>query len=316
MIVTITPNTGLDRVLFVRDFKMGKTVRAHASAWGMGGKATDASMVLGALGETNLATGFAAGDTGHRMIEMLQTHAHTRCRFVWTGGETRTNYVLIDTIGKAQSTITVSGLHVDIHHISELERLLEQHLAAAGCIIMGGSMPQGAPVDLYARLIRQARKAGKPVILDASGEALKAGVGALPSIIKPNLDEMEMLAGRRLRDEKAILVAARQLVATGIEMVVATIGASGLWAVTANETVFAHALPITAVNTAGAGDALVAGISVGIARGWPWRRGLGLGIAAAAAVCLTPGTAICKASDVDRLLPQVEIEERARDAAS
>ena len=121
---------------------------------------------------------------------------------------------------------------------------------------------------------------------------------------------METLAGRELRDENAVLAAARRIIAAGIEMVVATIGASGLWAVTANETLFAPALPITAVNTAGAGDALVAGISAGIARGWPWRRGLELGIAAAAAVCLTPGTAICKRGDVNRLLPQVKIEER------
>jgi len=307
MILTITPNTGLDRVLFFRDFAWGKTIRADDVAWGMGGKATDASLVLGELGETNVATGFAAGETGERMARMLTQHPATTCDFVWVEGETRTNYILVDTSQRAQSTITVAGLRVQPGHVAELERHVAAALPDARCMVAGGSLPTGAPPDLYLRLISLAKAAGVPVILDASGNALLRGVAALPTVLKPNRDELETLVGHALKTDAEIVAAARALVARGIALVVATDGARGLWAATADETLYAPGLPIEVVNSAGAGDALVAGLAIGLAHGWPWREGLRWGIAAAAAVCLTPGTAVCHKDDVRRLLDQVAI---------
>lgn len=96
MIVTLTPNTGLDRVIFLSQFEWGQTIRATDSTLAMGGKGTDVSMVLAALDYPSLALGFAAGGTGQRMVQMLEEQGG-RCDFVWVEGETRTNYVLIDT---------------------------------------------------------------------------------------------------------------------------------------------------------------------------------------------------------------------------
>jgi len=307
MIVTVTPNTGLDRVIFVEGFAWGKTMRAHDSAWGMGGKATDVSLVLGRLDEDNLATGFAAGETGHRMVRVLEAHTATKCNFVWVDGETRTNYVLIDTILRSQSTITVSGLQVNRQHVAALERNLASVVSSAACVVVGGSLPPGAPIDLHARLITLARRASVPTILDASGKALRLGVKAGPTVLKPNRDELETLAGRPLYSKEDILSAAARLVQGGIKLVVATMGHRGLWAVSSTEAVFIPPLPVEVVNTAGAGDALVAGISVGIARGWCWQEGLRLGTAAAAAVCMTPGTAVCQRADIEQFLSKVTI---------
>lgn len=307
MILTVTPNTGLDRVIFLRDFQWGETIRAEESAWGMGGKATDASFVLGELGEPNLATGFAAGETGERMTQMLRAHPATQCDFVQVGGETRTNYILVDRARRAQSTITVAGLEVNERQVAELEDKVARLLPGATCIVVGGSLPQGVPPNLHAELIARARVAGVPAILDASGEALRQGVTAMPTIIKPNQNELEYLAGHPLQSDQEIIAAARELLKQGIQLVVATVGARGLWAITQDETLFAPPLPIQAINTAGAGDALVAGLAMGIARGWPWREGLRWGIAAAAAVCLTPGTAVCRRVDVEHLLAQVRV---------
>ena len=310
MILTITPNTGLDRIIFLENLALGKTIRAQDSAWGMGGKATDATMVLGELGEPAIATGFAAGETGQRMVRMLCSYPTNRCQFVWTEGETRTNYVLVDTAQKAQSTITVAGLRVTPIHIAELEAVIDEEMAHTSCVIMGGSLPQDAPPELYARLIQKAKARGLPTILDASGDALKAGASALPTILKPNRDELETLAGTTLRTDQEVLRAAQALVQKGVQMVVATVGQDGLWVVRPDTVLYAPPLPISPVNTAGAGDALVAGMATGIARGWPWSQGIRLGMAAAAAVCLTPGTAICHRDDIERLLPKVQLETK------
>ena len=50
MILTVTLNPAIDRPYFIQDFAWNCTIRASQSVVGMGGKATDASWVLGELG--------------------------------------------------------------------------------------------------------------------------------------------------------------------------------------------------------------------------------------------------------------------------
>jgi 6-phosphofructokinase 2 len=54
----------------------------------------------------------------------------------------------------------------------------------------------------------------------------------------------------------------------------------------------------------GAGDGMVAAITVGLSRGWPLVKSVRLGIAAGAAMLMTPGTAACDRVDVEKLFAQ------------
>jgi tagatose 6-phosphate kinase len=74
-------------------------------------------------------------------------------------------------------------------------------------------------------------------VLDAHGEALLRGATARPAIVKPNLAELEAIAGRRLStargaDREAVASAARELKAAGPQAVVVSLGADGLLAIT------------------------------------------------------------------------------------
>lgn len=306
VIVTLTPNTGLDRVIFLPRFQWGQTIRATHSTLAMGGKGTDVSMVLAALGHPSLALGFAAGRTGERMERMLEEQG-VRCDFVWAEGETRTNYVLVDTARGQQSTLTLAGLLVQPVHVEMLRARLREHLPRASCLVLGGSLPRGVEPELYRDLIADGKAAGVPILFDASGPGLEAGVRAHPTLLKVNRTELEQLAGHPLPTSGALRCAAREWVARGVERVVATAGVQGAWAFTISEEYFVPSLPIESLNTAGAGDGLMAGLAVGLVEGWPWAEALRLGTAAAAAVCLTPGTAQCRREDVERLQPQVRI---------
>jgi 6-phosphofructokinase 2 len=51
----------------------------------------------------------------------------------------------------------------------------------------------------------------------------------------------------------------------------------------------------------GVGDATVAAITVGLGRGWPLVKSVRLGVAAGAAMPMTPGTAACDRVDVEKL---------------
>jgi 6-phosphofructokinase 2 len=55
----------------------------------------------------------------------------------------------------------------------------------------------------------------------------------------------------------------------------------------------------------GAGNAMVAAITVGLSRGWPLSKSVRFGVAAGAAMLMTPGTAVCNRGDVERLFELV-----------
>src|SRR5919108_5668031 len=107
MIITLTPNTGIDHTIQVANFQLNSTIRATDSAWGMGGKATDVSWTLGKLGVPTRALGFAAGPNGLRMENMLRERG-AETDFVWVDGETRLNTIVV-VPGEGQSTITSSS---------------------------------------------------------------------------------------------------------------------------------------------------------------------------------------------------------------
>src|SRR5688572_12881597 len=138
MIITLTPNTGVDYTLQVSSFQLNNTIRAADSAWGMGGKAIDASWILGKLGIPNLALGFAAGPNGSRMETMLREHG-VQTDFVWVDGETRLNTIIV-VPGQGQSTITSSSLRVSPEHVSALFTKFQKALKGASCVVMGGSL--------------------------------------------------------------------------------------------------------------------------------------------------------------------------------
>ena len=174
MIITLTPNTGIDHTLQVSSFQLNSTIRAVDSAWGMGGKATDVSWILGRLGIPSRALGFAAGPNGQRMETMLRERG-AETDFVWVEGETRLNTILVVS-GEGQSTITTSTLKVSSEHLSQFKEGYQKVLNDATCVVMGGSLPLGVPPEFYPEAIAQARERGVPVIFDSSGASLIAGV--------------------------------------------------------------------------------------------------------------------------------------------
>jgi 1-phosphofructokinase len=125
----------------------------------------------------------------------------------------------------------------------------------AGC----GSLPAGVPVDLYARLATDARRAGVRTAIDTSGPALRAAVAAGPDLVKPNAHELAEITGRDLDTLGDVVDAAGRLRAQGVRAVLASLGADGAVLVDEQGALHAEAPVPRVVSTVGAGDALLAG---------------------------------------------------------
>lgn len=306
MIISVNPNTCIDRTLVVPEFLLNKTIRASQSALGMGGKAADASWILGEYGISSRVLGFAAGTTGRQMQQMLNERGAST-DFTWVDGETRVNTIIVMADGSGQSTFAVPTLMVNLDHIRDLEMRFTRSLTDASCVMVGGTLPPDVTPELYTRIVTQARENGLPVALDASGECLLTGLQGRPTIIKPNKFELEELVGHPLDSIESIYAAGKEIQSRYGCSLVITLGAEGSLAILPEASYQIPVLPVDVVSTAGAGDGVLAGLAAALSNKWPLEEGLRLGMAMAAAVCLQLATADCRKSDIERLLPQVQL---------
>lgn len=306
MIISLTANTTIDHTVVIPSLAKGSTIRALTSTFSMGGKPADASYILGALGIPSRALGFAAGTTGQKVEELLKARNVTP-DFIQVGGETRINTVIVAQDGGEQTTITTSTLEINASHLAELRTKFIAVLDEATCVVMGGTLPKPLTPEFYADYIGLARKRNIPVVFDAADQNLRAGLTASPSFIKPNRAELTALLGRPVESMRDAYNAGREIYAQYGTCAVMTFGDEGALAVLPDKAYRIPAVPVEVVSAAGAGDAVLAGLVAALSRKEPIENGLRLGIAAASAVCLTLGTADCRAEDVERLLPQVQL---------
>lgn len=169
-------------------------------------------------------------------------------------------------------------------------------------VVASGSLPPGVPPDLYAHVARVGKKRGAKVIIDASGEALEAALQEGVFLIKPNIREFKELFGKEIKEKAQIKAVARKLVESGqCEVLMISLGAAG--ALVVSEAFTEHILPPTVpiISKVGAGDSMVAGIVLSLARGNPLRESVLFGVAAGTAAVMTPGTELCRREDAERL---------------
>lgn len=303
VVLTVTPNTGLDRVLFLDRLHPGRN-QARV-VWGMGGKGCDVSLILRGLGVPTVATGFAAGDTGYRMEAMLAV-AGVVCRFVRTGGETRINTVLIETETDTHTTVCAESLQVTPGQVEELVAVISEEAPRCGLAVLAGSLPDGVAPALYPRLVHVLRAAGVPVVLDAAEPYLSPALAAGVDVVKPNRHELARWAGEPVPDVAAAARAARRMRDAGARAVLASLDREGMLLVTEAGAWYAPPLAIRAQNPAGAGDGAVAGLCRALLQGAPAPEQLASAARVASAVCLTPGTAEFHPEDL-AALPPVEV---------
>jgi 6-phosphofructokinase 2 len=147
------------------------------------------------------------------------------------------------------------------------------------------------------------------VIVDVSGEALVATLREGVFLLKPNVREFRELVGEEVQEESQIKAAARKIVESGqCEVLVISLGAAGVLVV--SETYTEHILsPTVPVKSKiGAGDSMVAGIALSLARGNPLRESVRFGVAAGTAAVMTPGTELCRRADAERLYESMEAQ--------
>lgn len=298
MIVTVTLNPALDITHTVASLVPHRSHRVTDVAAQAGGKGVNVARVLHTLGLPAVAVAFRGGLTGAAVAADLDRHGIAH-RLVDTAGESRRTFTVVD-LGSGDATVfNEAGPAVSGAEWQALRAQVHRLLADASVLVLSGSLPPGLPDTAYAQLTDAARRAGVPVILDAAGAALRAGVTAGPDVVKPNATELAEATG--LPDP---LAAAEALRTAGARAVVASLGPAGLLAATPDGTFRAEPPEPLAGNPTGAGDSVVAAIAAGLHTGTPWPRRLADAVALSAATVRAPRAGQFDADTYRRLAPR------------
>ncbi|MFE9444966.1 1-phosphofructokinase family hexose kinase [Streptomyces sp. NPDC006602] len=283
MILTVTLNTALDITYRVRSLRPHTSHRVTDVTERPGGKGVNVARVLAALGHEVTVTGFAGGATGRVVQRQLTTTQGVLDALVPVTGATRRTIAVVDEHTGDTTQLNEPGPTVTPAEWSAFQDAYEDLVPSASAVALCGSLPPGVPVGAYAGLVRTAKAAGVPVLLDTSGESLRRGVAARPDIVKPNADELAELTGSH-EPLRATQDARRR----GARSVVASLGDEGLLAVTPEGRW--RATPPTRVhgNPTGAGDSAVAGLLSGLVEQLPWPDRLARAVALSAATVMAP----------------------------
>lgn len=307
MLTTVALNPALDKIYFVDEFEAGKMYRVREKIESAGGKGVNVARVAKTLGEDTAAIGFKGGAAGN-WIEAQLKKLGVRTRFVEVKGETRTNNNIIDRKRKTETEILEIGPTISGVDMGRFLQIYKETLEYSKVVVLSGGLPHGIPVDYYKTLIEVARLYNLPVILDASGEALSEGLKAKPYMIKPNLRELKNLAKRNLSNTADVLEFCREIVSSGVEVVTVSMGEEGAIMVSENMCLRAKAPVVTAVNSIGSGDAMVAGMAVGLVRKKSFEECLKLAMACGVSNTQFVEIGVVDKDKVDEQLESIEIE--------
>ena len=308
MIFTLTLNPAMDKTVVIEDLTPGGVNRIQSLRVDVGGKGINVSKCLKALGWGSTAAAFWGGTAGQRGIDFLREQGIGSLT-VAVSEDTRTNLKIIDPIRKENTDINEPGPTITEAQMAELIQKLDEAIAPGDILILSGSIPKGCQPTIYRDLTARYRSRGARVYLDADGENFRRGIEAAPTLIKPNIHELNRYLGKDLTQVAEIAAAAREFLALGMEEVVVSLGEDGALLVKEGLCLKAEGLKVPVLSTVGAGDSMVAALAYGAERGMGDDRRLKLAIAISAASVMCSGTQAPEKETIEALYQQVTIRE-------
>lgn len=316
-LLTVTLNPALDLGTAIDFVSAGPKLRLDEPTAEPGGGGVNVARAAAAMGGAPRAIVALGGLTGGRMKALLEQAPVGLVTFE-VEGETRQNLAVTDRQIGRQYRLQMPGPTWTEETAERMLLLVEDEARAIGqgaVVVLSGSQPPGLAADFPERLARRLNTAvpGVRLVIDTSGPALERLVsqpapGAAPQILRMDQAESEGLAGHALASVRASLDFAQSLVRRGVaECLIMARGAEGSVLATAELRLHCKPPAVEEVSKIGAGDSFTAGFALSLAHGGYWSEALQRGTAAAAAAVMTPGTELCRGSDVVALLPGCQL---------
>lgn len=306
MITTVTLNTSIDKAYHMtQKIENGTVMRVADTRNSAGGKGLNVARVIRLCGSETKAAGLAGGFNGQYLESLLDADGISY-EFEHINGETRSCINILDPEYGSTEYLEGGCEVTEEEKTAFLERFPEI-IRDSGVVTISGSAPRGMGRDIYQKIIRIAKDLGKKVILDTSGEYLEKGLESLPTMVKPNQDEIEMLFDIKVRSQEDVIGYAQKIYEKGIPYVVISLGGDGALLVCEKGIYQGKPPKIEVVNTVGCGDSMVGAFAVALERNMEPENALKYAVAVASANALSPSTGTFDPAKRDEIIQNVEI---------
>lgn len=288
-IVTLTMNPAIDLATRVDKVMPTDKMRCATPRYDPGGGGINVARTVAELGVEVKAV-FPAGGPQGRLLEQLVRDTGVPPAPVRVAESTRESLSVTETTSGEQYRFVFPGPRLTDPEQHRCLAEVERAALGADYLVASGTLPPGASADFYQILTDLVADLGVRVVLDTSGNALRS-VRRGVHLIKPSVRELGDYAGHPLIDRAEQLAQARGLLTAGMtEIVLLSLGAAGALVVTRERHEWFPPIQARVRSGIGAGDAMVGGVVVGLARGYELSEAVRLGIAAATAALATTGT--------------------------
>jgi len=305
-ILTVTLNPAVDTRYKIDTLQTRSVNRVTNKVETAGGKGLNVSNVLKKLGTDIIATGFLGGKNGISIKSKLDEKGICH-NFQEVKGETRTCMAIIDKDRKI-TEILESGKKITEEEKNNFLKKYEELILNVEIISISGSLPLGLDKDFYKFLIQKASKLGKKVILDTSGETLKEGIKGNPYLIKPNIDEIEYLLGKKVKNTSEVIEYANKIIKDGVSNVMVTLGGDGGLLIN-KDYIYKGTVPkIKIKNTVGSGDSSVAGFIFGLFQELNFEEIFKYALACGTSNAILENTGDIDIKDVKNFMDKIKIE--------
>lgn len=303
MIYTCTMNLAID--LYIKTEKMNpfEVNRTQEADYQPNGKGVNVSFILKQLGLDNTALGFSAGFTGAFIKEELEKKG-IPTQFVSVDGITRVNVFAQVTSEQQEYKLVNQGPSVTPEQVQQLLDIIHT-FNQDDYLFVSGSHPQGVTQATYEAIGQASMAQGFHWILDTSAPFVPELLQYHPYLIKPNDEEVAAwfnLTNPTLDDLKRC---GQALLDKGAQNVLMSLGGDGALLFTPEETLHLTAPKGEVVNTACAGDTLLATFVGSRLKGASNLEALTKAIAAGSSTAFRPG--LTDFSDVPDLSQQVSV---------
>lgn len=303
-IVTLTLNPALDVSCGVDRVAPEIKLRCSSPVMEPGGGGINVSRAIKHLGGESIAIWTKGGPTGD-LFQLLLSAEISNSVPVEINGLTRDSIVVDEATSGQQYRFCMPGPELSRLEIEDVLHTLSDLETEPDFFVISGSRPPGIDHDFYQQAIAKL-PASCRVVVDVGGEFLGSKSPASVYLVKPNLKELGDFVGREVTSDAEIESASREIIGNGISSVVVTsLGAGGAFVVGEElvEHIRSPTVPIR--SKVGAGDSMVAGITLALAREMPLEQAIRFGVAAGAAAVMTPGTGLCRKEDTEALFDQM-----------
>jgi len=316
-IITVGLNPAIDRILECRGFHIGGNQRVRQIARLAAGKAANVNRALAQFGVDSIATGFVGANEVqffHEQLMAAGSGGHILCRFVGVGTTTRENMTILDTDSHGETHLRDRGLVVTHEETCLLEQKLTHELdvntaeTASSIVVFAGSLCEGCGIDYFVSLLDKCVAKGARVVVDASGESLRAAATRNLWLLKPNLEEFRQLVGREVPNTATAIRDAAVPFLKNIQNLLVSRGSMGAVLITPDGAWSGCiATPITPIRTVSCGDHLLAGYLANLAH--THESALAAALSVATARALSPRMDQFDFAFVESSLPNIVIEK-------